>query len=119
MANGSKGLVNVVPLSAGSRGQLPRNLASTALSNVCKFKDDGVDRCTTDLAAMDLTSDAFVERSKECQEVVMNDAVEGVPTVYQLQPIGMDTTRVGGIAYQIDAINGAHPDVTQIYIKAG
>ena len=117
LANGSKGALNVGTLLRGPLGSFPRNFITDAFGNPCHPSLPEVDACSADLAAMDITSDAYVQRSKECQAVVISDVVEGVMTVLVLQSIAVNTSKVGDLTYQVDAINFAQPDVTQIFIK--
>lgn len=116
-ANGSKGLINVVPLIRVGVGTLTRNLMSDAASNVCKTPVPELDALARQVMTLDQSAAAAVPLWGDIQKNIVKDFVWGVMTVFVLQTFAHND-RLGGMAFQLDAINQRQPDVTKVFVKA-
>lgn len=117
LAKGSKGEISGYTIIRPMPDIFPRVFNSDAFANVCHPEVPPVDECSKELTAMDITSDEYKTRAKECQAVVAKDLALGVMTVFPLQDIAYDANSIGNMTYQTDPLTQWQPDVTKIFIK--
>lgn len=117
LAKGAKGEISGYTVIRPMPDIFPRVFNTDAFANVCHPELPAVDECSAQMTAMDITSDEYRTRAKECQAVLIKDTVPGVMTVFPLQDIVYDAGSIGNMTYQTDPLTQWQPDVTKIYIK--
>ena len=117
LAAGANGDLNPVPLLRGLPDSFPRMFQTTAFANICDTTFPGIDECSSELVALTPGSDEYFERSKDCQAILIRDAVVGVMTVFVIQSIGINSEKLANVAYQIDPILQNQLDVTEVYVR--
>lgn len=117
LAKGTKGEISGYTIIRPMPDIFPRVFTTDAFANVCHPEVPPVDECSKQMTAMDITSDEYKTRAKECQAVLIKDLAMGVMTVFPLQDIGYDADSIGNMTYQTDPLTQWQPDITKIYIK--
>jgi len=117
LAKGEKGQISGYTVIRPMPDIFPRALTTNAFANVCHPEVPPVDECSAQMTAMDVTSDEYKAKAKECQAVVVKDLALGVMTVFPLQDIAYDSDSIGNMTYQTDPLTQWQPDVTKIFIK--
>jgi peptide/nickel transport system substrate-binding protein len=112
-----KGQTNTVPMIREGVGRLTRLVTSDAFANVCKFQVPQIDAIATQLSGLPTDDPAAAKLWKQADQLWTKTYADGVPTVFALQNIAYNSSRVGGVAYHTDAIMQWEPDFTKIYIK--
>jgi ABC-type transport system substrate-binding protein len=111
------GQVNTVQMTREGAQRLTRLVTSNAFANVCKYPVPTIDSLSTQLNALDINDPAVPKLWKQVDQAFTKELADGVTTVWVVQNIAFNSSKIGGMTYQTDAIEQWQPDFAKIYVK--
>jgi ABC-type transport system substrate-binding protein len=109
--------LNPVPMIRPGVSRLTRLVTSDAFANPCKYPVPQIDALANQLKGLASDDPQAVKLWKQVQELFTNELADGVPTVWVVQAISYNADKIGGVAWQQDAIQQLEFDFTKIYVK--